>query len=551
MHFYIDTLENIPMSSCRLSAIALAIALTGSSLLSAQTVSVSGTAPAINGADIANLPAAGTFDAGGDQGHIWSNRPLQGQSLTTLNNPLGYLLNSVTLQNFNNNVANNASGFTVRVGTVTGNAFAPTTTQFANNSVSYAPGNYMTFNFAAPVILQPHTRYGFDWDATGSGFVTTNSNDANYLGGEAFSNGSNGNPGATLLGRGVDRVFHADLTRVTGTFHVGGENTVGTWVESTTVQNAVLANGATGRFLRLSERQGTDSRFHISELEAFGIGVAPNNAGPASVNGPNLSTNDLGAVGFHAATTTSSLEHGNPNSVFNGAHESGGAVWSTANNQMDPQPRYTLDLGANVGVETVRAFARNDTCCTSRFANLRVELFADDGGGNPGQLIASSDGPNNALGAGADQGGTNAAWVTTLQRTTSADLVATLYNDITYALELDGLNNTSDQIALVNPDSSIYTTVLELNGATIELNLLSDVQDGDLFQILAANEFSGPVNLVLPELDGPLVFNTDNLLIDGTIGVQAIPEPLSIAAWLISAAALTVAVAVRRRTRRV
>ena len=87
------------------------------------TVTASAIAPTIDGADIAMLDAIGQFDPGGDEGHVWSNRPIQGQTFTTGANPTGYNLNSVTLQNEENSFGNNTGGFTVRVGTVVGNTF--------------------------------------------------------------------------------------------------------------------------------------------------------------------------------------------------------------------------------------------------------------------------------------------------------------------------------------------------------------------------------------------------------------------------------------------
>ncbi|MDA7515334.1 hypothetical protein N9Y63_00550 [Akkermansiaceae bacterium] len=59
----------------------------------AGMISIGTTPPTVNDADIAQL--AGGSDAGGDQGHIWSNRPHQGQSFTTAADSSGYLLKAV------------------------------------------------------------------------------------------------------------------------------------------------------------------------------------------------------------------------------------------------------------------------------------------------------------------------------------------------------------------------------------------------------------------------------------------------------------------------
>ena len=65
----------------------------------AATITVSATAPTQDGADIAQL--ASSNDPGGNQGHVWSNRPLHGQTFTTGPNPSGYMLNAVSLKNLN------------------------------------------------------------------------------------------------------------------------------------------------------------------------------------------------------------------------------------------------------------------------------------------------------------------------------------------------------------------------------------------------------------------------------------------------------------------
>lgn len=194
----------------------------------AGSIGVSGSAPTVDDADIAMLNVAGQSDAGGDQGHIWSNRPVQGQTFTTGSNVLGYELDAITLRNFNNNVAGNAATWTVRVGTVSGTTFTPITSETSNNSISYVPGDYLTFSYASTINLAPNTTYGFDWGTSGSGFVTANNANTNYSGGEAFSSGTNSAPDdANLLFRGVDRVFHVNLAtnhEGFGVNFIGGRN---------------------------------------------------------------------------------------------------------------------------------------------------------------------------------------------------------------------------------------------------------------------------------------------------------------------------------------
>ena len=194
-----------------LLAVGVVLALTGA--LQAGTISASMTVPTIDGGDQAMLNLSGRFDPGGNEGHIWSNRPIQGQTFTTGTNVNGYDLSSVTLQDEENNVSNNASPFTVRVGTISGNTFTQVATEDSTNTISYVTNNYMTFNFATPVPLSPSTVYGFEWDASGSGFTTWNNADTNYAAGTGYSSGGGGTPNDTaLVFRNIDRVFHADLT---------------------------------------------------------------------------------------------------------------------------------------------------------------------------------------------------------------------------------------------------------------------------------------------------------------------------------------------------
>lgn len=184
----------------------------------AGSLSSSATPPTIDGADIAMLNTVGAFDpantgccGGGDGGHIWSNRPVQGQTFTTLGNPTGYTLYGLTLQNEENTVTPNTATFTVNLGTVAGNVLTPIHTETASG-VSYVPGDFITMTFASPVFLSPNTTYGFDWGTSGSGFTTYNNDNANYAGGEGYSSGANSTPdNNNLIFRGIDRVFHANI----------------------------------------------------------------------------------------------------------------------------------------------------------------------------------------------------------------------------------------------------------------------------------------------------------------------------------------------------
>lgn len=182
----------------------------------AALISAGTTAPTVDGADIAQL--VGTTDAGGDQGHLWADRPVQGQIFVTGSNPLGYALSAVTLGNLAAQ-PNPASVWEVRVGTITGGS---TFTEIAEEATSASPGaiaanSYITLTFSTPVVLSPNTIYGFDVGVEGSGIVTANAaDDTAYAGGSAYSMDDNSDPAniGPIAVRSVDRVFHVNLTAV-------------------------------------------------------------------------------------------------------------------------------------------------------------------------------------------------------------------------------------------------------------------------------------------------------------------------------------------------
>lgn len=203
---------------------------------------VSQTAPTVDGADIAQL--VGGQDLGGNQGHIWSDRPVQGQTFTTGSFPGGYTLKAVTLQNLSNTTT--GTTFTIRVGEVSGTTFTPIFTE-TSNAVPIVPGDYITFVFDVPLKLASNKVYGFDVGAAGSGFITSNTtNNMAYPGGVAYSSGANGvGTNSLILHNGLppsnvsgDRVFHLDMVegqpplssgRISVNFVGGGPNDYGTY----------------------------------------------------------------------------------------------------------------------------------------------------------------------------------------------------------------------------------------------------------------------------------------------------------------------------------
>jgi hypothetical protein len=196
------------IASCLVASMVSATATAG-------TISISSTAPAVDGPDIAN--DSGGADAGGDQGHMWNNRPHQGQTFLTGPNSAGYQLKAVTLKNLNNTITSRPT-FNVVVGSVSGATMTQIGSTETAVSPDYAPGDYITFTFDTPLTLSAETTCGFLWGSAGQGFVTVNNLDGGSYGdGTAISSGDNNVPDLdNLVDRAVDRVFHLDLDLIIG-----------------------------------------------------------------------------------------------------------------------------------------------------------------------------------------------------------------------------------------------------------------------------------------------------------------------------------------------
>ena len=184
-------------------------------------MSVSPTAPTVDGADIAQLD--GLTDPGGDQGHFWDNRPNHGQTFTTGPNAAGYTLSAVSLLARVDQGSTTSPTWDIRIGTVDGsNVFTPvqaetatgvTIPQAYNGGSAPPPPQWVTWTLGTPTVLAPNTLYGFDLHPSGGGFISLNNPGDVYGGGTAISSGDNypASPPNALRVWGFDRVFHVDL----------------------------------------------------------------------------------------------------------------------------------------------------------------------------------------------------------------------------------------------------------------------------------------------------------------------------------------------------
>lgn len=140
-------------------------------------------------------------------------------------------------------------------------------------------------------------------------------------------------------------------------------------------------SGKEGRFVVVQNFNSSNRLLHTSEIEAFLANVTPNGAG---VSG--LSTNDVAAsFELEGALGSFAFQHGSSAALTDNAQQTAGATYTRSG----VGALYVVDLGSTQNVGSVRTWQRFDGCCQERLSNFNVLLLADDGTGNPGDLIAS------------------------------------------------------------------------------------------------------------------------------------------------------------------
>jgi len=140
-------------------------------------------------------------------------------------------------------------------------------------------------------------------------------------------------------------------------------------------------SGKEGRFVVVQNFNSSNRLLHTSEIEAFLANVTPNGAG---VSG--LSTNDVAAsFELEGALGSFAFQHGSSSALTDNAQQTAGATYTRSG----VGALYAVDLGSTQNVGSVRTWQRFDGCCQERLSNFNVLLLADDGTGNPGDLIAS------------------------------------------------------------------------------------------------------------------------------------------------------------------
>jgi hypothetical protein len=172
------------------------------------TMSYNVSAPAVDGQDIANFGPESYTDKWfvPEPGDVQA----RGQTFTTGATPS--LLKAITYRALGTTPTKT---YTIRLGTVSGLVFSQIRSYVATQSDTWFDGEYVTWTFATPVLLDPNTVYGIDISMDSStspyqeGIPYLNITGNTYAGGSRYNwevNGTNVN-----LTPGNDRVFHLDI----------------------------------------------------------------------------------------------------------------------------------------------------------------------------------------------------------------------------------------------------------------------------------------------------------------------------------------------------
>jgi hypothetical protein len=124
----------------------------------AATMSASASAPAIDDEDIANYG-----DVSGTDKWFAENSAagaVKGQGFTT--GGAAVRLKSISYQVDAGQKATPTKTYAIRVGKLAGSAFTQVHSETATQSFTWNGGEFMTWTFASPVILEPYTTYGID-----------------------------------------------------------------------------------------------------------------------------------------------------------------------------------------------------------------------------------------------------------------------------------------------------------------------------------------------------------------------------------------------------
>ncbi len=201
------------MKRTLLLVILAAIVFTASHV-NATSLTVSQTAPTVDGMDIANaLNSLGTAT----EEKLWTDTRTIGQSFTTGAQDVN--LDAITLRIAPNRIAKATKEYTLTVGTITGTNYGMFHTETFTQNFEVGSLDYFTMTFANPLLLLANSVYGFDlaMDSTSTGWntgipymATTDT----YTDGDQFRSTLNGMSTATIEYIKGDKIFHLNMTPV-------------------------------------------------------------------------------------------------------------------------------------------------------------------------------------------------------------------------------------------------------------------------------------------------------------------------------------------------
>ena len=201
----------------------------------------------------------------------------------------------------------------------------------------------------------------------------------------------------TLLDGGGNSIVVSPL--VATAYSLQAVNTFGSDTAELSIQvtNVPTPVGVDVRFVEVIKNVAGD-RLHLAEIEVFELGVTPDNADGDGTSSNNLVLSASPSVVIPPTSTGDDLNAvhtGVPADVFDGDLESGAEVWSTKDGLTSPGT-YMLDLGATYTIDIVRLFGRADGSARRGLENFSVNVYADDGAGNPGALVETASYPGTA-----------------------------------------------------------------------------------------------------------------------------------------------------------
>ncbi|NQU25037.1 MAG: autotransporter-associated beta strand repeat-containing protein, partial [Candidatus Nealsonbacteria bacterium] len=293
-----------------LAVLTVAMLVMAGTAANAAVMTVSSTAPTVDGADIANL-VTGTHndkwwaEGGGGAGSA------KGQSFLTGSDPV--LLTSITYQIASTQKAMPTKTYTVRVGALSGTTISPfyseTATQDFNwnttDGTTLNGEEYMTWTLNSPVFLSANSLYGIDIGLNSSTsnwqsgipyiqYVRTNT----YADGQRYTTGDGYGVGdaEAHLGGNDDRVFHLNLSTgpqaaywdINGAAGgAGGATPTGTW-------------DASANWNPLADGTGATAAWAAGQKAVFAAGGDATGAYTVTVAG----TQDIGGLKFEEGTVT-------------------------------------------------------------------------------------------------------------------------------------------------------------------------------------------------------------------------------------------------------